>query len=332
MVANKKPLVIVTRRLPASVETRLRELFDTRLNEDDHALTPEELASAMAVADVLVPTVTDLIDKTVIAQAGPTLKLIANFGNGVDNIDVPVAHARGITVTNTPNVLTEDTADMTMALILAVPRRLAEGFSLIESGEWQGWSPTSMLGRRIFGKRLGILGMGRIGIAVARRARAFGMQVHYHNRRRVAPAVEAQLEATYWESLDQMLARVDIVSVNCPHTPATYHLLSARRLKLLQKDAFIVNTARGEVVDETALIRMIEAGDLAGAGLDVFEHEPAIHPKLLKLARAGRVVLLPHMGSATVEGRMDMGERVIVNIKTFIDGHRPPDRVLPSML
>ena len=222
---------------------------------------------------------------------------------------------------------------MTMALILAVPRRLAEGATVLTGDkDWAGWSPTWMLGHRIWGKRLGIIGMGRIGQAVARRARAFGLQIHYHNRRRVAPKIEEELDATYWESLDQMLARMDIISVNCPHTPATYHLLSARRLKLLRPEAYIVNTARGEVIDENALARMIEAGELAGAGLDVFEHEPAVNPKLVKLARAGKVVLLPHMGSATLEGRIDMGEKVIINIKTFMDGHRPPDRVLPSML
>ena len=281
----------------------------------------------------LVPTVTDRIDSALLSQSGEKLRLIANFGNGVDNIDVATALQRGITVTNTPGVLTEDTADMTMALILAVPRRLAEG-SVVLTGEteWTGWTPTWMLGHRIWGKRLGIIGMGRIGQAVARRARAFGLQIHYHNRRRAAPDTEEELEATYWESLDQMLARMDIISVNCPHTPATYHLLSARRLKLMRPEAYIVNTARGEVIDENALTRMIEAGEIAGAGLDVFEHEPAVNPKLVKLARAGKVVILPHMGSATIEGRVDMGDKVIINIRTFMDGHRPPDRVLPSML
>jgi glyoxylate reductase len=333
MSNRKKPLVIVTRKLPERVETRMRELFDARLNLDDRPMTQAELADAAKVADVLVPTVTDRIDAAVLSQAGPNLKLIANFGNGVDNIDVATALQRGITVTNTPGVLTEDTADMTMALILAVPRRLAEGSQVLTGEqEWTGWSPTWMLGHRIWGKRLGIIGMGRIGQAVARRARAFGLQIHYHNRRRVAAQIEEELGATYWESLDQMLARVDIVSVNCPHTPATYHLLSARRLKLLRPDAYVVNTARGEVIDENALIRMVSAGEIAGAGLDVFEHEPAANPKLVKLAREGKVVLLPHMGSATVEGRVDMGEKVIINIKTFMDGHKPPDRVLPSML
>jgi glyoxylate reductase len=236
-------------------------------------------------------------------------------------------------VTNTPGVLTEDTADMTMALILAVPRRLADGARvLIDDRDWPGWSPTWMLGHRIWGKRLGIVGMGRIGQAVARRAQAFGLKIHYHNRRRVAPRIEEELNATYWESLDQMLMRMDIISVNCPHTPATYHLLSARRLKLIRPEAYVVNTARGEVIDENALARLIEAEEIAGAGLDVFENEPAVNPRLTKLAKTGKVVLLPHMGSATLEGRVDMGEKVIVNIKTFMDGHRPPDRVLPSML
>jgi glyoxylate reductase len=333
MSIRKKPLVVVTRKLPDSIETRMRELFDTRLNLDDRPLSHAELAQAAKVADVLVPTVTDRIDAAVLSQSGEALKLIANFGNGVDNIDVATALQRGITVTNTPGVLTEDTADMTMALILAVPRRLAEGATvLIGDKDWRGWSPTWMLGHRIWGKRLGIIGMGRIGQAVARRAKAFGLQIHYHNRRRLPTGVEEELETTYWESLDQMLARVDIISVNCPHTPATYHLLSARRLKLLRPQVYVVNTARGEVIDENALARMIEAGEIAGAGLDVFEHEPSVNPKLLKLARAGKVVLLPHMGSATLEGRVDMGEKVIINIRTFMDGHRPPDRVLPSML
>ena len=333
MATGKKLLVVVTRKLPDSVEMRMRELFDARLNEDDKPMSQAELVEAAKTADVIVPTVTDHIDRSVLTQSGERLKLIANFGNGVDNIDVATAIQRGITVTNTPGVLTEDTADMALALILAVPRRLAEGAQVLTGErEWTGWSPTWMLGHRIWGKRLGIVGMGRIGQAVARRAHAFGLKIHYYDRRRVAPEIEEELHATYWESLDQMLARMDIISINCPHTPATYHLLSARRLKLIRPEAYIVNTARGEVIDENALGRLIEAGDIAGAGLDVFEHEPAVSPKLVKLARAGKVVLLPHLGSATIEGRVDMGEKVIVNIKTFLDGHRPPDRVLPSML
>ncbi len=331
-MARNKPLVVVTRKLPDVVQDRMRELFDVRLNETDTPMTATELGEAIRTADVLVPTVTDRIDAGLIAQAGENMKLIANFGNGVDNIDVSSALRRGITVTNTPGVLTDDTADMTLALILAVARRVAEGARVISSAEWSGWSPTWMLGHRITGKTLGIVGMGRIGQAVARRARAFGLTVHYHNRRRVSQAIESEVGATYFESLDQMLARVDIVSVNCPHTPATYHLLSARRLKMLKPTAIVVNTARGEVIDENALTRMLEAGELAGAGLDVFEHEPAVPPKLARLAKAGKVTLLPHMGSATIEGRIDMGEKVIINVKTFMDGHRPPDRVLPSML
>lgn len=331
-MSSKKPLVVVTRKLPAVVETRMRELFDAQLNIDDAPMSQAALVEAVKTADVLVPTVTDRIDAGIIAQAGDQLRLIANFGNGVDNIDVASAVQRGITVTNTPGVLTNDTADMTIALILAVARRISEGARVIPDDEWSGWSPTWMLGRRITGKRLGIVGMGRIGQAVARRAAAFGLSIHYHNRRRVDARTEEALNATYWDSLDQMLARMDIVSINCPHTPATYHLLSARRLKLMKPDAILVNTARGEIVDETALARMLEAGELAGAGLDVFEHEPAVNPRLLKLARNHKVVVLPHMGSATHEGRADMGEKVIVNIKTFMDGHKPPDRVLPSML
>ncbi|SES70329.1 2-hydroxyacid dehydrogenase [Oceanicella actignis] len=328
-MTSGKLRVVVTRRLPEPVETRLRELFDVDLNLDDAPMSREQLADAMRRADVLVPTVTDRIDQRLLAQAGPDLKLIANYGAGVDHIDVETARQRGILVSNTPGVLTEDTADMTMALILAVPRRLKEGLRLIENDEWAGWSPTGLTGRRITGKRLGILGMGRIGQAVARRARAFGMQIHYHNRRRLHRSIEESLEATWWESLDQMLARMDVISVNCPHTPATYHLLSSRRLKLLKPTAYIVNTSRGEVIDEAALARMLRAGELAGAGLDVFEREPEVNPELKGL---DNVILLPHMGSNTIEGRIEMGEKVIINIKTFADGHRPPDLVVPSML
>ncbi len=331
-MSKKKPLVVVTRRLPEGVETRMRELFDARLNLTDAPLSEADIVDAMKEADVLVPTITDQVNAHMIAQAGDALKLIANFGTGVDNIDVTSALRRGITVTNTPGVLTEDTADMTMALILSTARRIVEGSRVIPEGNWHGWSPTWMLGRRITGKRLGIVGMGRIGQALARRARAFGLSIHYHNRRRVSPQIEEALEATYWDSLDQMLARMDFISVNCPHTPATFHLLSARRLKYLRPEAILVNTARGEIVDENALIRMLEADEIAGAGLDVFEQEPNVSEKLVNLARSGKVTLLPHMGSATYEGRNEMGEKVIVNIKTFMDGHRPPDRVLPGML
>jgi glyoxylate reductase len=330
MSSKKKPVVVITRKLPEPVETRMCELFDARLNVDDHPMPHDELIAAMRDADVLVPTLTDRIDEALLDQIGNRLKLIASFSNGVDHIDVAAAAKRGITVTNTPNVLNEDTADMTMALILAVPRRLTEGASLLKAnGKWEGWSPTWMLGRRIWGKRLGIIGMGRIGTAVARRAKAFGLSIHYHNRHRVDAKTEGALEATYWDSLDQMLARMDIISVNCPSTPASFHLLSARRLELIQPSAYIVNTARGDIIDEAALIKLINDGRIAGAGLDVFEHEPAVSPKLLKLAEKGKVVILPHMGSATMEGRIDMGEKVIINIRTFFDGHRPPDRVLP---
>ena len=327
-MAKQKPLIVITRRLPEVIETRMMELFDCRLNIDDEPMSRSQLVEAVQEAEVLVPTVTDRIESAFLSQAGAKLKLIASFGTGVDHIDLKSARERGITVTNTPEVLTEDTADMTMAMMLALPRRLSEGERLVRAGAWKGWGSTSMLGHRIWGKRLGIIGMGRIGQAVARRARGFGMAVHYHNRRRVHPEIESELEATYWESLDQMLSRMDIISIHCPHTPATFHLLSARRLKLLHDSAYIVNTSRGEVIDENALTRLLAAGAIAGAALDVFEHEPAINQKLLKMEN---VVLLPHMGSATIEGRIAMGEKVIVNIKTFVDGHAPPDRVIETM-
>ena len=326
---SKKLSVVVTRRLPDAVETRMKELFDVRLRDDDRPMTREELVDALKGADVLVPTLTDTIDAPLLGQAGERLKLIANYGAGVDHIDVHTARQRGILVSNTPGVVTEDTADMTMALILGVARRIPEGLAVMQTGDWAGWSPTAFLGGRITGRRLGILGMGRIGQAVAKRARAFGMSIHYHNRRRLRPEVEDQLHATWWESLDQMVARMDILSINCPHTPATFHLMNARRLKLMKPDAVIVNTSRGEVIDENALTRMLRAGEIAGAGLDVFEHGSEINPRLRELPN---VVLLPHMGSATVEGRNEMGEKVLINIKTFEDGHRPPDLVVPSMI
>lgn len=326
---RQKLRVAVTRRLPEAVETRMSELFDVVLREDDRKLSQDELVALMQGVDVLVPTVTDQINASMLARAGERLKLIANFGAGVDHIDVLSARQRGVLVSNTPGVVTEDTADMTLALILAVTRRIPEGLAEMQAGRWQGWSPTAHLGGRVGGRRLGILGMGRIGQAVARRANVFGMQVHYHNRKRLRPEIEDQLQATYWESLDQMLARMDIISVNAPHTPSTFHLLNARRLKLLKPSAVVVNTSRGEVIDENALTRMLRAGEIAGAGLDVFEHGHEINPRLRELPN---VVLLPHMGSATVEGRAEMGEKVIINIKTFADGHRPPDLVVPSML
>ena len=328
-MSQSKPKVILTRKLPETIETRMRELFDTTLNDSDEALSRDELEIAVKTADVLVPTVTDKVDADLMAKAGSQLRLIASFGTGVDHIDLAAAKARGITVTNTPGVLTEDTADVTMALILAVPRRIAEGDALARSGQWQGWSPTGMLGHRINGKRLGIVGMGRIGEAVARRARGFGLSVHYHNRKPVHPETEAELEATYWESLEQMLARVDIVSVNCPHTPATNHLLSRERLSLMQSAAYLVNTSRGEVVDEVALADLLAQRHIAGAGLDVYSSEPEIPAGLRDLPN---VVLLPHIGSATIEGRLQMGDKVIINVQTFWDGHTPPDRMIEAML
>ncbi len=326
---RKRLTVVVTRQLPEPVETRMKELFDVELREGDTPMDREELAAAMKRADVLVPTLTDRIDAGMLAGAGERLKLIANYGAGVDHIDVATARQRGVLVSNTPDVTAEDTADMTMALILAVTRRIPEGLALMQAGEWQGWSPTALLGGRIAGRRLGILGMGRIGQQVAQRARAFGMQIHYHNRKRLHPDTEAAHEATYWESLDQMVARMDVISINCPHTPSTFHLMNARRLRLMKPDAVIVNTSRGEVIDENALTRMLRAGEIAGAGLDVFEHGHDVNPRLRALKN---VVLLPHMASATHEGRIEMGEKVIINIKTFDDGHRPPDLVVPGML
>ncbi|MCB1334599.1 MAG: D-glycerate dehydrogenase [Roseivivax sp.] len=328
-MASKRLSVVVTRRLPEAVETRLSELFDVTLRQDDTPMTREELVAALQTADVLVPTLTDRIDSGLIGQAGDRLRLIANYGAGVDHIDVGTARTRGILVSNTPGVVTEDTADMVMALILGVTRRIPEGLAAVQEGRWEGWAPTAYLGGRVGGKRLGILGMGRIGQAVARRATAFGMQIHYHNRRRLRPEIEEPLQATYWPSLDQMVARMDVISVNCPHTPSTFHLLNARRLKLLKPTAVVINTSRGEVIDENALTRMLKAGELAGAGLDVYEHGIQGSAELRNMPN---VVMLPHMGSATHEGRAEMGEKVIINIKTFADGHRPPDMVVPAML
>lgn len=326
---TNKPVVVVTRKLPLVIEARMTELFDARLRADDIPMLSDELVDALATADVLVPTVTDRIDANLLNAAGNKLALIANFGAGVDNIDLDIAQSRNITVTNTPAVLTEDTADMAMAMILAVPRRLVEGQQLVSNDSWKGWSPTSMLGHRIWGKALGIIGMGQIGSAIARRARGFGIAIHYHNRNRLPATAEQDLGAVFWDSLDQMLAHVDILSVNCPHTPSTYHLLSARRLALMKPDAYLINISRGEVIDEVALADMLREGRLAGAALDVFEHEPAINPKLRAL---DNVLLLPHMGSATLESRIEMGEKVLINIRTFVDGHRPPDRVIAKLI
>lgn len=328
-MAKQRLSVVVTRRLPAPVEARLAELFDVTLRDDETQMSREDLLETVGKADVLISNLNDRIDSEVIAAAGPQLKLVANYGAGVDHIEVEEARAKGITVTNTPGVMTEDTADMAMALILAVTRRIPEGLAQMERGKWEGWSPDAMLGGRVGGRKLGILGMGRIGRAVAQRARAFGMEIHYHNRRRLHPGIEERFEATYWESLDQMLARMDVLSINCPHTPATYHLVNARRLKLMKPDAVIVNTSRGEVVDEAALARALKAGDIGGAGLDVYEGGEEMAAELRSL---GNVVMLPHMGSATMECRVEMGEKVVLNIKTFEDGHRPPDLVVPEML
>jgi glyoxylate reductase len=328
-MSGNRTKVVLTRRLPEPVETRLKELFDVTLRDHDTPMSRAELVDAVKTCDVLVPTITDKIDAGLLGQAGENLKLIANFGAGIDHIDVETARQRGILVSNTPDVVTEDTADMAMALLMAVVRKIPQGLQAMQSGEWTGWSPTAYLGGRLGGRRLGILGMGRIGQAVARRASAFGMQIHYHNRRRLRPEIEDTLGATYWDSLDQMVARMDILTINCPHTPSTFHLMNARRLRLLKPSAVIVNTSRGEVIDENALTRMLRANELAGAGLDVYEHGTDINPRLRELEN---VVLLPHMGSATLEGRIEMGEKVIINIKTYADGHRPPDMVVPSML
>ncbi len=328
-MSSRKLKVVLTRRLPDAVETRMRELFDAELNLKDIPFDRAALEAAVQRADVLVPTITDEIDSSLIAGAGEQLKMIANFGAGVDHIDIDAAVARQIIVTNTPGVLTEDTADLGMALILAVSRRIVEGAQVVADGRFEGWTPTWMCGRKLWGKRLGIVGMGRIGQALARRARAFGLQVHYHNRKPVSPRIEEELGATYWDDLDQMLARMDIVSLNCPATRETHHLLSAERLARMQPQAILINTARGELIDEAALSDAVGRRMLSGVGLDVFENEPAIHPGLLGHPN---VVLLPHLGSATLEARQDMGDRVILNVMTHQNGHRPPDRVIPAML
>ena len=319
------PRVAVTRELPDAVMDRLEALFDTSNNRDDHAMDRDALAAAMADCDVLVPTVTDSIDAALIDGSGPRLKLIANFGAGVNHIDLPAARRRGIIVTNTPGVLTEDTADMTMALILSVPRRLAEGEKLVRSGTWNGWSPGGMLGHRIGGKTLGIVGMGRIGQAVALRARAFGLSIHYHNRHRLPAVLEAQLAATWHEQLDDLLAAADIVTIHTPLNRESADLIDRRRIALMRPHVYLVNASRGGIVDEDALIDALEGENLAGAGLDVWAHEPRIDPRLLALPN---VVMTPHMGSATYEGRVASGERVIQNIRMWADGHRPPDQVL----
>jgi glyoxylate reductase len=328
-MSSSKLKVVLTRRLPDAVETRMRELFDAELNLKDRPMDRAALEAAVQKADVLVPTITDEIDAALINGAGDQLKMIANFGAGVDHIDIDAAVARGIIVTNTPGVLTEDTADLGMALILAVSRRIVEGAQVVAEGRFEGWTPTWMCGRKLWGKRLGIVGMGRIGQALARRAKAFGMQVHYHNRKPVSPRIEEELGATYWDDLDDMLSRMDVISLNCPATRDTHHLLSAERLARLQPHAILINTARGELIDEAALAEAVARRSLYGVGLDVFENEPAIHPGLIGNPH---VVLLPHLGSATLEARQDMGDRVILNVMTYQNGHRPPDRVIPAML
>jgi len=326
---DQKPKVVVTRRLPATVENRMKELFDVELNKNDIPMSAKELAVAMGKADILVPTISDTIDSKLLARAGENLRLIASYGAGFDHIDVQTARQRGILVSNTPGVLTDDTADMTLALMLGVMRRFQEGASLIQKKSWDGWSPSAMLGTRLGGKRLGILGMGRIGSAVASRAKAFGMEINYHNRKKLHPALEAPSEAIFWENFESMLAEIDVLSINCPHTPSTFHMINGGRLSLMKDSAFIVNTSRGEVIDENALARALKNKKLAGAALDVFEARKEVNPQLRNLPN---VMLLPHMGSATDEARIEMGEKVIINIKTFIDGHRPPDQVVPAML
>lgn len=320
-----RPKVIVTRRLPEAVEARMRDLFEVQLNADDRPFDRAALVEAVRDTDVLVPTVTDTIDAELLARAGARLRLIANFGAGTDHLDLAAARSRGIIVTNTPGVLTEDTADLVMALILAVPRRLAEGEKILRAGEWTGWSPTSLMGHSVTGKKLGILGMGRIGRAVALRARACGLTIHYHNRERMPEAAERDLGALYWSDLDAMLAEIDVLTINAPYSRETHHMIDARRLALMKPDAYLINAARGAIVDQDALIQALQNKVISGAGLDVFPREPEVDPRLLPLPN---VVLLPHMGSATFEGRAAMGTKVIANIRTWADGHRPPDQVL----
>lgn len=330
-MANDKPKILVTRRLPESIEARMGTLFEADVNADDLPLGADDLIAGLAGKDVLVSSITDRIDARLIARLPKSVRLIAQFGNGVDNIDVEAAWAAGLTVTNTPSVLTEDTADMAMVLMLALPRRLVEGTQLLlRDRAWAGWSPISMLGHRLRGKALGIVGMGRIGTAVALRAKAFGLNIHYFSRNRRSPAIEDPLEATYWPDLDAMLEQVDIVSLHTPLTRETYRILSAERLQRMRHGSFVVNVSRPELLDEEALLAAIESGQLSGAALDVFDNRQGINPRLLALAEANKVVLTGHMASATLEARIEMGESVIVNIRTFMDGHQPPHRVLPD--
>jgi glyoxylate reductase len=330
-VTGVRPRTFVTRRLPEQVEARMATLFETTFNADDSPLSADALVAALAGQDVLVSSITDRLDAELIARIPPGVRLIAQFGNGVDNIDIDAAYRAGITVTNTPSVLTEDTADMAVMLMLALPRRLVEGAGVLLGDEgWPGWSPTWMLGRRLRGKALGIVGLGRIGTAVAARARAFGLSIHYFARNRRPPALEEMLDATWWSDLDAMLAAVDIVSLHTPHTRDTYNILSAERLALLRQDAFVVNVSRPELIDEKALVAHIRSGHLSGAALDVVEHRRGINPDIVALARDNRVILTAHMASATLEARIEMGETVIVNVRAFVDGHQPPHRVLPE--
>jgi glyoxylate reductase len=320
-----KPYVIVTRRLPDSIHERTRTLFNAELSETDEPMSKEALIKAVQKADVLVPTVTDKIDAGVINAAGNQLKLIANFGAGVDHIDMEAAKAKDIMVTNTPSVLTDDTADITMALILAAPRRVAEAAKIMREDKWSGWSPTFLLGRRVSGKKLGIIGMGRIGQAVAKRAIGFGLDIHYHSRRQLHDSIESELHATYWSTLDDMLKEMDILSINCPYNQETHHLINAKRLAMIKKESYLINTARGAIVDEYALIEALNNKQIAGAGLDVYENEPNIKPEFRGI---DNLVMLPHICSSTIESRTQMGEKVLINIQSFMDGHRPPDRVL----
>lgn len=330
-MTSQKPHILVTRRLPETIEARMATLFETHVNEGDVTLTGDDIVEGLVGKDVLVSSITDRIDAALIARLPKSVRMIAQFGNGVDNIDIEAAWAAGLTVTNTPSVLTEDTADMAMVLMLALPRRLVEGTQmLVRDGVWAGWSPTSMLGHRLRGKALGIVGMGRIGTAVAQRAKAFGLNIHYFSRNRRPPAAENPLEATYWPDLDAMIEAVDIVSLHTPLTRETFHILSAERLKRMKPGSFVVNVSRPELVDEAALMDEIESGHLSGAALDVFENKHGISPRLLALAEANKVVLTAHMASATLEARIEMGETVIVNIRAFMDGHQPPHRVLPE--
>jgi len=321
----ERPRVAVTRKLLPQIEARMAELFDCRFNEDDHEMSADEIVEAMRDADILVPTVTDRIDAELIARAPASVKMFANFGAGVNHIDLAAAKAKGILVTNTPGVFTDDTADLTMALILNVPRRLGEGHRLMRSGEWKGWTPIGMLGHRIGGKTLGIIGYGRIGEAVALRARAFGLNILYNKRHRLPASVEDEMGVTFEPDLDRLVAKSDIISLHCPLTAETQKLMSRERIGMMKRDAYLINSSRGELVDEDALIEALTRGRIAGAGLDVYNHEPAIDPRFLAIPN---VILLPHLGSATYEGREASGEKVIANIRIFSDGHRPPDQVL----